>query len=256
MTPTARDKIAAALRQRRAALLSQVADTEADLAAMAAERESELEERAQEDRLARLLARLDDRERREIDDIHAALQRLIDGTYERCEDCEEPIDPGRLRALPTARRCLECARVAERGTAAEAAVPPAARPAPPAPDLDLLSDREREEALRELVCQDGRVDTQELRIVCRHGVAHLEGAVPSEAEHDIVSKLLADVAGIAEVVDHLRVDELAWERGDRSPPARPAERPGFEPIGTEDVVESEELGVDFIPPARPGPDED
>jgi len=52
------------------------------------------------------------------------------------------------------------------------------------------------------------------------------------------------------------VDELAWERGDRSRPARPAERPGFEPIGTEDVVESEELGVDFIPPARPGPDED
>ncbi len=103
MTPTAREKIAAALRQRRAALLSQVADTEADLAAMAAERESELEERAQEDRLARLLARLDDRERREIDDIHAALQRLIDGTYERCEDCEEPIDPGRLSALPTTR---------------------------------------------------------------------------------------------------------------------------------------------------------
>lgn len=60
----------------------------------------------------RLLAELDlsrnDRLRRELCEIEAALERLADGTYGHCVDCGEPIDPARLRAWPTAVRCLEC----------------------------------------------------------------------------------------------------------------------------------------------------
>ena len=37
-----------------------------------------------------------------------ALSRLDEGSYGICEDCDEPISPGRLRALPFARRCVTC----------------------------------------------------------------------------------------------------------------------------------------------------
>ncbi|HXF73755.1 MAG TPA: TraR/DksA C4-type zinc finger protein [Actinomycetota bacterium] len=42
---------------------------------------------------------------REVED---ALDRIGRGTFGRCEDCGERIDPARLRALPRARRCLSC----------------------------------------------------------------------------------------------------------------------------------------------------
>lgn len=45
------------------------------------------------------------RERIQLDE---ALQRLDEGTYGICEDCETPISPARLRALPFARRCVSC----------------------------------------------------------------------------------------------------------------------------------------------------
>lgn len=252
MDPELLDEIARTLRTRRAALLKEVADTEADLASIGEERESELEERARTDRAARLLARLDDRERREIDEIHAALQRVIDGTYGRCQRCRRAIPVARLRALPATRTCVACAGRAAAAPAAEAEEP-AAGPAPP--DLSLLSDPEREETLRELICADGRIDADELRIVCRHGVVRLEGAVPSDVERQIVVKLVTDVAGFEEVVDHLRVDELLAQRAG---PGRPVRREGprrREPVGTEDLVESEEEGLSYLPPDDPGSDE-
>src|SRR5581483_2260131 len=49
----------------------------------------------------------------------------------------------------------------------------------------------------------------------RDGVIHLEGTVPSERQHQMVTELLQDVAGIGEVVDHLEVQRTSWENGDR-----------------------------------------
>lgn len=45
------------------------------------------------------------RQRNQLDD---ALRRLDEGTYGICEDCEVPIAPARLRAMPFARRCVKC----------------------------------------------------------------------------------------------------------------------------------------------------
>jgi DnaK suppressor protein len=45
--------------------------------------------------------------------IDEALRRLEDGTYGTCEDCSREINPERLKAMPFARRCLECQRKAE-----------------------------------------------------------------------------------------------------------------------------------------------
>jgi len=50
------------------------------------------------------------RMRNQIDD---ALHRLRDGTYGSCEDCGREISPERLKAMPFARRCVECQRTVE-----------------------------------------------------------------------------------------------------------------------------------------------
>jgi DnaK suppressor protein len=47
--------------------------------------------------------------------IDAALARLDEGTYGRCERCGQPIAEERLEALPYATRCIECKRLEERG---------------------------------------------------------------------------------------------------------------------------------------------
>lgn len=54
------------------------------------------------------------RDAREIADIDAALARLRSGRFGICEDCEEVIPLARLRAFPTARRCLGCQADRER----------------------------------------------------------------------------------------------------------------------------------------------
>ncbi|MDQ6697914.1 MAG: TraR/DksA C4-type zinc finger protein [Actinomycetota bacterium] len=42
----------------------------------------------------------------QLDDVEAALGRLDDGTYGRCETCGEPIPAARLEAMPAARTCI------------------------------------------------------------------------------------------------------------------------------------------------------
>ena len=47
-------------------------------------------------------------ETKEIHQIEAALKRISEGTYGTCANCGEPIDPRRLKALPTAATCISC----------------------------------------------------------------------------------------------------------------------------------------------------
>jgi DnaK suppressor protein len=47
--------------------------------------------------------------------IEAALHRLDEGTYGRCEDCGRPIPIERLRALPAATRDVRCQALHEKG---------------------------------------------------------------------------------------------------------------------------------------------
>jgi DnaK suppressor protein len=41
-------------------------------------------------------------------EVVAALERLDDGSYGKCEGCGQPIPEERLEALPTARLCVTC----------------------------------------------------------------------------------------------------------------------------------------------------
>ncbi|HWO42259.1 MAG TPA: TraR/DksA family transcriptional regulator, partial [Candidatus Eisenbacteria bacterium] len=78
------------------------------------ERESEIEENAQKDRIARVTSRLSERDRQAIEQIDAALARIEAGTYGQCAWCENDISPQRLRALPTAVLCIDCATAREK----------------------------------------------------------------------------------------------------------------------------------------------
>lgn len=50
----------------------------------------------------------------EIRDVEDALERLQEGRYGICMDCGSSIGAGRLRAIPTARRCMNCQARSER----------------------------------------------------------------------------------------------------------------------------------------------
>jgi len=47
--------------------------------------------------------------------IDRAMQRVIEGRYGTCEDCERGISPERLSARPEATRCVDCQRRHELG---------------------------------------------------------------------------------------------------------------------------------------------
>ena len=255
-----RDSLARKLREQRTSLMREVGVAEADLESLSESRDSELEERAEEDRLRRLLSRLDVRARMEVEDIDAALDRIADGTFGRCGRCGEGIPLPRLRALPTARHCLACARALESRSsdAGEEAEEETGRSGPVPAELTHLGDCDKERAVWRIVLEDGRVDCDELRLVCRHGVVYLGGAVPSEPEHRVLLKLVTEVAGFTEVVDRLRVNPMLWERDGRPDGSVPARSNGFEPEDpeNEDVVLSIEEGLEWAPPAEPPPDEE
>lgn len=249
------ESLARSLRRQRETLFQKAAATEEDLRFIVADRESELEERAQEERTARLLSRLDDRSIRAIEEIDWALRRIAIGSYGFCEGCNEPIPVERLRSLPAIRFCLECV---QKG----AKPPPAAAELTHATprlsgELALLTDSELEAAIREHLEEDKRVDPQELKITCRRGVVYLYGALPSAAEHQILLQIVTDVLGLKEVVDRIQVEELLWEREIRTK-AEPEEpqAPWSEPPGTEDIVENSEEGKDYAAPANPTPEEE
>lgn len=51
---------------------------------------------------------LSEKEKRELEEIDAALARVADGSYGVCERCSRSIGRQRLLAIPEARYCLEC----------------------------------------------------------------------------------------------------------------------------------------------------
>ena len=48
-----------------------------------------------------------------LDEIAAALERVRQGTFGQCEECQGEIPKARLHALPYARYCVDCARKLE-----------------------------------------------------------------------------------------------------------------------------------------------
>ncbi len=49
-----------------------------------------------------------------LNQIENALTMIADGTYGKCEECEEAISFERLKAVPFARLCLKCQEATEK----------------------------------------------------------------------------------------------------------------------------------------------
>ena len=55
-----------------------------------------------------------DRDTVQLRRVRAALRRIHDGGFGTCIDCESPIGPKRLAAVPWAARCIQCQGRADR----------------------------------------------------------------------------------------------------------------------------------------------
>jgi DnaK suppressor protein len=113
LPPSVVQEFGHALNEARAKLLRTVATTEAELRTIEEREIGAPLEDAGRVAVQGILARLDDREQVEFNDIEAALARLRAGAFGLCEDCHGEIPMPRLRAIPSARRCLTCQRVRE-----------------------------------------------------------------------------------------------------------------------------------------------
>jgi DnaK suppressor protein len=102
----------AELRRRlldsRETLLKTVTATDEEIAGLGAPGPGDVTDRAATVSIASLISRLSGHDKRELDEIAAALHRLASRSYGLCESCREPIGLARLRAVPAARFCLAC----------------------------------------------------------------------------------------------------------------------------------------------------
>jgi RNA polymerase-binding protein DksA len=66
-------------------------------------------EQAQERENDEVMDAIGNETRQSLHDIQVALDRIADGSYGECEVCGEDIGEARLRAIPEATRCVNCA---------------------------------------------------------------------------------------------------------------------------------------------------
>jgi DnaK suppressor protein len=197
------------------------------------EPEKELEEAASKETMSWELEQLDDRGQEEILSIEAALTKMEEGEYGLCEGCGQQIAIKRLRAVPWAGFCRQCADLRERLRADEK---PAAAVSE---DDEEMADEEVVESILDELRSDGRVELDELDISSEGGVVYLNGLLPSETKHQILLEIVEDILGFSEVEDNIEIDRVAWERRDRS-----EDRAEEQPSEKEMAIDGQEKDVD------------
>lgn len=76
--------------------------------ALSGEPSGDIYDQASSERDRELGLLLGDREREKVHAIDEALLRIAEEEYGICEECEEEIPLGRLKAMPFARHCVKC----------------------------------------------------------------------------------------------------------------------------------------------------
>ncbi len=106
------DQFLATARERlirtRDDLLHRRGDHREGESALLGEREIDPVDGASAEGTAIPLDSLNESEQDQVAEIDAALARIEDGRYGRCEDCDERVEPARLEVMPSARRCFAC----------------------------------------------------------------------------------------------------------------------------------------------------
>jgi len=109
------------LRRDRREISHALMTTDDELGGYTREHPGDFLDDAATDTTCRLLARLEARDRKVLEEIDAAEVRLSAGTFGVCEACGKPIPFERLRALPVARLCVRCEETEERTASRERA---------------------------------------------------------------------------------------------------------------------------------------
>ena len=187
------------------------------------EPEIEPEETAKKEKMAQALEQLDEQEKEEIEAIDIALRKLATGSYGICEACGDSISVERLEAIPWIQVCVSCAKSQEQGAGKVSAGEISTDIEPP-PDYQGMTDAEIVAAIDDTLQTDGRVELEELDISCRNGKIFLEGALPSESKHHILTSIIADDMGLKDIVDNVRIDPLPWQRIDRRQRQQPEQK--------------------------------
>ncbi len=105
---TKHDDIAKALKVRLSELKARVAEIDKELHnPLSADSEDQATDLENQD----ALEGIGKSEIQEIHRIEEALKRISEDTYGVCVRCGADIDPRRLKALPTATRCISCAAI-------------------------------------------------------------------------------------------------------------------------------------------------
>lgn len=100
------DDIAKTLERRLVELTGQIAEIDNELHSLLP---ADWEDQATQLEGQDALEGIEKSKLQEVRQIREALRRISQGSYGVCVKCGEPIDPKRLRALPTATRCISCA---------------------------------------------------------------------------------------------------------------------------------------------------
>jgi len=103
------------LNERRQELMTEAVGTMHGMGMVEDTRESfpDPTDRASLEGNRNLTLRIRDRERKLITKIDEALGRIEDGTYGKCEECEQDIGIERLRARPVTTLCIDCKSLQE-----------------------------------------------------------------------------------------------------------------------------------------------
>jgi DnaK suppressor protein len=102
------------LQRLRETLRQHLLKSDDDRAHLLADRVGDLEDESVADLIMDLELAEIDRDLEGLRDSAAALQRMQQGTYAVCISCGGPIPFERLRAYPTAKRCVRCQRIHEK----------------------------------------------------------------------------------------------------------------------------------------------
>jgi DnaK suppressor protein len=201
------------LLDKRSSILERVRKLEAAWQELE-ERAIELEEEAQKASIAKPYDKLDENGKVQIEQIDLALVKMSIGDYGVCESCGDEIAPRRLEAIPWTRLCVECARDYEKQhkslpQTAEVVV------AGKVPDeYQGLTNEQILHLIYERLQTDERIETEDLKISFRKGVLFLDGALTSEAEHELALQILADSMGFSAIVDRIVINDLIMEPDD------------------------------------------
>jgi DnaK suppressor protein len=250
------------LLKRRQEIVENFTRLDSDWQNLLGKRDIELEEEAQKLAIINEYDQLEGRDKEEMEKIDLALNKLVLGVFGNCENCGKTIEENRLEALPSSRFCFRCARRFEEG---QEQLPPIEEGITEAElpfDYQGMETEEILESIMEFLQNDGQVNLEELEARIEDNTLFLEGTIPSDAELQILMRILTEELGFRAIVDHLWISDLPWEREDRTPGIVPpphafAEGPLTETVEySDDIFEAEEKELPYTPPEGPPPEKE